>query len=145
MKKGHWVICLFCLTIGCAAQQQPAERSAGACPMRPTTTAKEIVAGQLTWIIVTVVHPLNRAVSCEGDYQGGESLKNLIRLAGRERGREDPARGSYYGLSILDCVCEGEHGYTSFIRQGTPVVYCLSPEEAVAIRTAKDETAHRSD
>ena len=102
MRGSHRFIYLFCLSLSCSSQQPPTEQPARSCPARPTTTAKKIVAGQLTWIIVTVVHPLNQAVSCEGDYQGGDSLKSLIRLADRARGQEDSAEGFYYGLSILD-------------------------------------------
>lgn len=143
MRFVHWFFWAFCLLSSCAGGQETTKNSS-ACPMRPTTSAKKTqVAGQ-TWIIVSVVHPINQPVSCEGEFEGGVPFRNLIHIADLVQGRGGLKEGEYYGIGLQDCVCEGAHGYISFMRSDRPVIYCLSPDEARSVNNYHGRSVSRS-
>lgn len=93
-----------------------------------------MAAGQ-TWVIVTVLHPLDKHVSCEGEFEGGVPFRNLLRIASMVQGKGDIYEGEYYGVGIQDCVCEGDFGYTSYMRADTPVSTACRPNKLLSSKT----------
>ncbi len=133
---------VFCSLAACGGSQTATEQ-APTCPVRPTTSAKKMMAAGQTWVIITVLYPLDKHVSCEGEFEGGVPFRNLLRIASMVQGKGDIHEGEYYGVGIQDCVCEGNFGYTSYMRADTPVIYCLSPEQAAIIENKRKQSSSR--